>query len=233
MYFAVVATFVQTPVDHAAIIFAAADVDVLRLVDHIDPLISLLGWDGPLSVSCSFPAVARFLDAVELVLGLILRQNVYSRRRYVLIVRARVAVRARLTNVDVVLPSRRHHVARSVQAVLLVCLLADHRYALVRRHLAVVACRLEAVQAAFVGVVVVSVPVAIFVEQLWHPWAGSVILQEFHVHVRVLRAVQVVADGWPNRVATVEIVAGTAVVSGSAVVCVQGLCSADEAATGG
>jgi len=105
-------------------------VDVLRLVDHV--LRNLVGWDGPLSVSCSFPSVARFLDAIKLVLGLVLGQNVYSWRRYVLLVRACVAVRARLADMDVVLPSRCHHVARPVQAVLLVRLLADHRDAFVR-----------------------------------------------------------------------------------------------------
>lgn len=86
-------------------------------------LLKRIGGDGPLIVSCSFPAVALFLNAIKLVLGLILRQDVYPRRRYVLMVRARVSIRARLPDLCVVL---RQHVARLVQAVLLVQLLADH-----------------------------------------------------------------------------------------------------------
>lgn len=64
------AASVQTPVYHSAVVFAAANVDILRLVDHVRW--ELIDWDGPLSVSCSFPSVARFLDTVKLVFGLVL-----------------------------------------------------------------------------------------------------------------------------------------------------------------
>ena len=58
------------------------------------------------------------------------------------------------------------------------------------------------------------------------------ILQEFHVHVRVLRSVQVVADGWSHGVATIEVVARSAVVSSSSVVRIQGLGSDEATACG-
>lgn len=145
---AVDAAFVETAVDHPPIVFASTVLKVLRVVHEV--LRKRVGWAGPLILSCSFPAADLFLDAVKLVLRLVLRQNVYSWRRYVLIVGTGVAVRARLPDLHVVLARRRHHVARSVQAVLLVRLLADHGDAFVWRHLAVVARCFEAIEAALV-----------------------------------------------------------------------------------
>ena len=56
------------------------------------------------------------------------------------------------------------------------------------------------------------------------------ILQE--LHVRVLRPVQVIADGWSDRLTSLDVVAWSAVVSGSSVVCIQDLRSTDEASAG-
>ena len=85
------AAFVKASVYDPAVVFASAILEILRLVQM---LLERIGWDGPLIVSCSLPAIVLLLDAIELVLGLILGQNVYSRRRYVLLVRACLSIRA-------------------------------------------------------------------------------------------------------------------------------------------
>lgn len=75
---AVDSSFVEAPVYDPAIIFASAVLEILRVIHEM--LLKCIGRDGPLVVSCSFPAIALFLYAIKLILGLILRQNIYSRR---------------------------------------------------------------------------------------------------------------------------------------------------------
>lgn len=86
---------------------------------------------------------------------LLLFDYVDSRWRNVLIICIIVTVGARLPNLYQVMPCGRHQVAGLVQAVLLMLLFADHRVALVWRHPPILAGCLEAMEASFVGAVVV------------------------------------------------------------------------------
>ena len=186
------------------------------------------------------------MHANELVGGrvlLLLFDYVYSGWRNVLAIGVVVTVGARLPNLDQVVASGGHQVAGLVEAVLLMLLLADHGVALVWRHPPVLARCLEAMQASLVGAVIVIAVLHfdVLVQQLRDARASRVVLDELHVQVRVLRAVQIVSDWRPYRLTSVDIVACTTVITflsssfsacfaGTTLVCAGGWLSTDQAA---
>jgi len=160
------------------------------------------------------------LIVIKLVLWLVLH-HINSRLRYVLV---------SCCICDIVLTCTQF--SGLVHVILLMHLL-NHGDTFVWWHLSVVTRPFKAIQAAFVGIIVIVsvVWIAVFVQEFWNS-SGNVILQQFHV--RILRPIQVSTNWWPNRFSyfdILDVMAWPTAFSRTSIIRVQYLTAANKAST--